>query len=99
MSSTPDKKSWVTDPTIQELVPSFLANRKREVEMTRTALASRDFAALRRMGHNLKGTGPIYGFPCLGKLGAQIETAARESDAQLLHQLFDELERRLSELV
>jgi hypothetical protein len=87
------------DPAIQELVPNFLANRKRDVGLSRTALASANFNELRRIGHNLKGTGPTYGFPTLGALGARIESAAKAGNAELLEQSINELERLLSELV
>ncbi len=86
------------DPAIQELVPNFLANRKRDISLGRAALANGNFGELRRIGHNLKGTGPTYGFPSLGALGARIEKEAKESNAELLEQSINELERLLSEL-
>lgn len=86
------------DPAIQELVPNFLANRKRDIGLGRSALASGNFGELRRIGHNLKGTGPTYGFPSLGALGARIEKEAKEGNAQLLEQSINELESLLSEL-
>lgn len=87
------------DPAIQELVPNFLANRRRDIGLGRSALASANFGELRRIGHNLKGTGPTYGFPTLGTLGARIEKEAKEGNAELLEQSINELERLLSELV
>lgn len=95
--NVPDPSS--IDPAIQELVPNFLANRKRDIGLSRTALASGNFVELRRIGHNLKGTGPTYGFPTLGALGARIEKEAKEANAELLEQSINELESLLSELV
>jgi len=87
------------DPALQDLVPSFLANRKRDVGLGRSALAAENFGELRRIGHNLKGTGPTYGFPSLGALGARIEKEAKAGNAELLEQSINELESLLSELV
>jgi CheY-like chemotaxis protein len=95
--NVPDPSS--IDPAIQELVPNFLANRKRDIGLGRNALASGNFSELRRIGHNLKGTGPTYGFPTLGALGARIEKEAKEGNAELLAQSINELESLLSELV
>jgi CheY-like chemotaxis protein len=87
------------DPDIQDLVPGFLSNRKRDVGLGREALVKGDFAELRRIGHNLKGTGPTYGFPALGAIGARIEKEAKAGDARLLEQSINELESLLSQLV
>ena len=70
--------------SLQALAPSYLANRRKDVEALHAALAERDFPRVARIGHNLKGTGAPYGFPEIGEIGALLEIAGKqlaESDA------------------
>ena len=53
--------------------PAFLTNRWRDLEKMQAVLAAGDFAALRTIAHNCKGTGTGYGFPEISSLGAQLE--------------------------
>ena len=65
---------------IQALVPEYLAKRRKDLAVLRTAAESRDCATAQRIGHNLKGTAMGYGFPSLGDIGKRLETAARAGD-------------------
>jgi len=75
---------------IEELIPEYLEKRRMDVLACRVALEAEDFAAIRRLGHNMKGTGSGYGFPELTELGGEIEAAALRSDASAL---MDQLQR------
>jgi histidine phosphotransfer protein HptB len=66
------------DREIQDLVPTFLANRKRDLTALREALHAQDFGAMRIVGHNLKGVGGGYGFHEITEIGALIEKAAKD---------------------
>lgn len=79
------------DPDIADLVPGFLANRAREVEALRAALAGPDLAALARIGHTLKGVGGGYGFPAISEIGERIEEAAGAGQTGLVRQAVAEL--------
>jgi hypothetical protein len=63
--------------SIRAMRPAFLANRRRDFETLQAALAALDFAAMRTIAHNCKGTGTGYGFPEITSMGAQISTAAK----------------------
>jgi len=65
---------------IEDLIPVFLANRKKEVETLRAALAADDFEQLRQLGHRMRGVGHSYGFDQVSILGKEIEDGARKSD-------------------
>lgn len=65
---------------IADLIPVFLANRKKEVETLRAALAAGDFEQLRQLGHRMRGVGNSYGFDLVSTLGKEIEEGARKSD-------------------
>lgn len=66
------------DPELEELIPGFLANRRRDVASLRLLLEQRDYAAIRMIGHSMKGAGGGYGFDLITEYGDQIEVAALE---------------------
>lgn len=70
----------VVDREIADLVPQFLANRHADLERLEVAIRAGDFAALRRLGHSMKGSGGGYGFDGLSTIGAAIEQAALDRD-------------------
>ena len=79
------------------LVPQYLASKEKQIEEARAALASRDFAPIRRFGHNLKGTGRGYGFPSIEEMGTEIERAATQADGSRIAMQLDALHRFVTE--
>jgi HPt (histidine-containing phosphotransfer) domain-containing protein len=79
------------DPDIADLVPGYLANRERDVEAGRAALASEDFEALRVMGHGMKGSGGGYGFDRITAIGQEMEAAAIARDGEAVGQCIEAL--------
>ena len=69
---------------LEDLIPTFLKNRKKELDNLRVALASADFEQLRQLGHRMKGVGVSYGFERVSALGKTIEDGARSGDRALL---------------
>lgn len=69
------------DPLILPLVPDYLKNRAADVQKLEAALAARDFATLRKSGHNIRGSAGAYGLPPLSVIGARLEEAAIAQDA------------------
>jgi HPt (histidine-containing phosphotransfer) domain-containing protein len=65
---------------LEDLIPTFLNNRKKELENLRAALAAADFEQLRQLGHRMRGVGNSYGFERVSSLGKQIEEGARARD-------------------
>ena len=65
---------------LQDLIPTFLNNRKKEFDNLRIALAAADFEQLRQLGHRMKGVGVSYGFEHVSALGKSIEDGARSGD-------------------
>ena len=65
---------------LEDLIPAFLSNRKKELETLRTALAAADFETLRQLGHRMRGVGNSYGFEHVSLLGKEIEEGARSRD-------------------
>ena len=65
---------------LEDLVPAFLNNRRKELESLKAALAAADFEQLRQLGHRMKGVGNSYGFERVSTLGKRIEEGARKGD-------------------
>jgi HPt (histidine-containing phosphotransfer) domain-containing protein len=65
---------------LEDLIPTFMKNRTKEVETLRAALAAGDFEQMRQLGHRMKGVGNSYGFEKVSALGRQIEDGARAGD-------------------
>lgn len=65
---------------LEDLVPTFMKNRGKELVTLREALDAGDFEQLRQLGHRMKGVGNSYGFEHVSALGKRIEDGARSGD-------------------
>lgn len=65
---------------LEDLIPVFLGNRKKELQALRAALAAGDFEQLRQLGHRMKGVGNSYGFERVSSIGKEVEEGARSAD-------------------
>jgi len=69
---------------LEDLIPVFMSNRKKEIDALRVALAAADFEQLRQLGHRMKGVGNSYGFARVSEIGKYVEDGARSGDRALL---------------
>ncbi|GJL79703.1 MAG: hypothetical protein NPINA01_26920 [Nitrospinaceae bacterium] len=85
------------DPDLEELIPGYLQNRKKDVEGVQAALNNGDFDLIQRMGHTMKGSGGGYGFDFISAIGLNLEEAAKEKNVEKIQEslrsLCDFLER------
>ncbi len=86
------------EPELLDLVPGYLENRRSDIESFRAALDSADWDVIRRLGHNMKGSGSGYGFPEITRLGREIETAAKGHTPEAVRQSVESLGRYLDEV-
>jgi HPt (histidine-containing phosphotransfer) domain-containing protein len=63
---------------LEDLVPTFMKNRGKELETLAHALAAGDFDQMRQLGHRMKGVGNSYGFEKVSQLGKQVEDGAQD---------------------
>jgi len=68
------------DPLLQPLIPDYLKNRRIDLQRLGDALARKDFAALRKIGHDMYGSGGAYGLAPISDIGRVIEEAALAAD-------------------
>ncbi len=90
-----DKIVVKIDSVIAPLIPDFMKNRESDIGTLSSALDGGDFETLRITGHNLKGCGAGYGFQDITDIGAKIETAAVDQNADEIKSLIGELKTYL----
>jgi PAS domain S-box-containing protein len=65
---------------IEGLVPTYLANVRRDMGKILEDCDSKGCESARRLGHQLKGSGEGYGFSEITRTGAAVESAALTAD-------------------
>jgi hypothetical protein len=75
----PEKIQLSVEPALRELVPGFLANRRKDIEVIGRALSSGNLEAIRVVGHNIRCFSQVYGFEELTALGEEIQQAALDA--------------------
>lgn len=88
----------VVDKELEDLVPVFMKNRRKEVESLRAALAAADFEQLRQLGHRMRGVGNSYGFERVSVFGRMVEDGARSGDRAALSACIGEYSEYLSKV-
>lgn len=91
-----DRFAVRVDRDLEDIVPDFLANRKKDLQTLRRALAEQDFKTIQVLGHRMKGDGGGYGFDRITEIGGVMELAASRQDHASLEQHTTELEEFLS---
>ncbi|MBT3235736.1 MAG: Hpt domain-containing protein [Bdellovibrionales bacterium] len=86
------------DRDLEEIVPTFLENRHKELIKIAEAIEAADFASLQIIGHKLAGNSGGYGFAKLGELGAQIEQAAIKRSIDPMQGLYDQIKHYLDQV-
>lgn len=69
------------EPDVVGLARAYLDKRIRELAVIERAVACGDYAALHRIGHNLAGSGRMFGFDELTVIGGELQQAADACDA------------------
>ncbi len=93
-----DEYTVYINPILEDLMPGFLQNRQNEVISLEQMCLSRDFDSIKRLGHQLKGVGPNYGFQKLGEMGAAIELAADHRKIESINLIIQAIRNYLAHL-
>ena len=88
----------IDDPIILELLPGYVKRRKLEIFQLQRLVDDNEYDKIRLIGHNLKGSGGLYGLQKISDFGAVLEEAALASDNTLLTQRITEMQAYLEEL-
>ena len=76
----------------QTLVSEYLQNCRSDLTQLKAALSAGEYETAHRLGHQMKGTGKLYGFPELTQIGRAIEWAASKRAAPELDSRIQRLE-------
>ena len=76
----PDRIIVSIERDLEDIVPVFLNNRRKDLQTIRTALSQHDFETIRILGHRMRGDGGGYGFDAISRIGTIMETAASRGD-------------------
>jgi len=79
------------DPDLEELIPGYLDNRRRDIQALEEALAREDFDTSQRLGHTMKGSGGGYGFDSISAIGMAIEEASKNRSLDQVRHAVGEL--------
>jgi HPt (histidine-containing phosphotransfer) domain-containing protein len=79
------------DQDLEGIVPGFLENRRRDVQTLEAALQENNLAAIRTIGHRMKGDGGGYGFDAITMMGDALEQAAAREDREAIRRQTAEL--------
>lgn len=78
------------------LIPNFLDNRQKDIKEINELLEKGDFETIERLGHSMKGSGSIYGFDGITKLGKVIESSAKNKSVEEIKNVLAELKDYLN---
>ena len=73
-----DEDEWA------EMQQMYVNHTSKELMSIMETLDTKSFDSLRIFGHNIKGSGGMYGFNEVTEIGAVIEAAAKEEDMALI---------------
>ena len=73
-----DEDEWA------EMQEMYINHTSKELESIMEDLETKSFDSLRTFGHNIKGSGGMYGFNEVTEIGAVIEAAAKDEDMVLI---------------
>lgn len=79
-TNSTDKIIVRIDADLQELIPGFLENRRRDLTKLETALEHHDTETIRLLGHRMRGDGGGYGFHEISAIGDALEKAGINDD-------------------
>ena len=73
-----DEDEWA------EMQEMYINHTSKELVSIIEELETKSFDSLRTFGHNIKGSGGMYGFNEVTEIGAVIEAAAKDKDKALI---------------
>jgi hypothetical protein len=68
------------DPDLEDIVPGFLDNRRKDIDTLTACTKKGQLETIRLIGHRLKGDGGGYGFDAITNIGDALEQAALRGD-------------------
>jgi HPt (histidine-containing phosphotransfer) domain-containing protein len=86
------------DSMMDDLRQYYIKSFPQKMAALKQASETREFDALSRLGHQLKGSGMSYGFPDISRLGQELEDAALITEGTKVDMILAELEQIVRDL-
>jgi PAS domain S-box-containing protein len=83
------------NPKFADRVPAYLQNCRQNVITMLEALDRVDFETVRTLGHQIRGSGGMFGFQAITDIGTALEQAAESTDTDASRKWVGELSRYL----
>jgi CheY-like chemotaxis protein len=93
-----EKLSTLVKTSVKDLIPAYLNNCRQNVIDMGEALDRVDFETVTILGHNMSGSGAMFGFQPITDYGAALQLAAESSDATASRKHIGELSIYLDQL-
>jgi HPt (histidine-containing phosphotransfer) domain-containing protein len=85
----------VVKSNITDRIPAYLQNCRQNVIDIRDALDRVDFETVTILGHNMSGSGGMFGFQAITDIGAALQQAGESADTQASRKWVGELHNYL----
>jgi HPt (histidine-containing phosphotransfer) domain-containing protein len=86
------KKIVEIDADLQELIPQFLENRKKDIASLVDLANKKDLPSIAQLAHKVKGAAAGYGFVELSDIAAQMEKLAKNGESGPLTKLAKDMD-------
>ena len=93
-----DKIVIEIDKDLEDIMPMFLENRKKDITQIEEFLSSNDISNIQVIAHKLAGNAGSYGLSELGEIGANMEQACLNNDTDSIKDLYDKYKVYMSNL-
>ncbi len=93
-----DKIIVYVDSELEDIVPGFLENRKKDITSIIEALTNNNYETIRIIGHSMKGSGGGYGFDPISDIGKFLEMEAKNSNAEKIREQVEALSSYLERI-
>ena len=74
-----------------EMQEMYITHTSKELAKIQGGIDTIEIDSLRTFGHNIKGSGGMYGFGEITDLGAEIEASAKANDRSKIKSLLEDL--------
>jgi len=83
----------------EKLKKMFIEETLKKLEQFNKSIIDKDLKTLRFIGHNLKGTAPMFGYKNLGEIGKEISLAIKEEDFDRLNKIKSKFENEIKKII
>lgn len=75
------------DPSLADLIPSYLQNRRKEIQDLEAALQAGEFAEIAKLAERMIGVGTPFGFPYITNAAKTMRAAAARNEVKTVRDL------------